>query len=164
MAIAATRARPGNLTAALAAFAILELVLNRLANRLFLPQSTISGAAAGSRGAHLVAASGPLLFHLTGVLALVVLPAALVGLLRRGELFPRGMRFSVVVIGLAFWLLCAYAVVFGIVPGRFFPHVEFFFGLLSLLVALASLGADILPRVKAGIVLFATPGVLQAAA
>jgi hypothetical protein len=164
MATAAPRARPGNLTAALAAFAVLELLLNRLANRLFLPQSTISGAGAGSRGAHLVAASGPLLFHLTGVLALVVLMAGLLGLLRRGELFPRGMRFSVVVIGLAFWLLCAYAVVFGMVPPRFFPHVEVFFGLLSLLVALASLGADTLPRVKVGILLFATPGVMQAAA
>src|SRR5436190_24270843 len=96
---AASRARPGNLTAALAAFAILELLLNRLANRLFLPQSTISGSGPGSRGAHLVAASGPLLFHLTGVLALVVLMAALVGLLRRGELLPKGMRFSVIVIG-----------------------------------------------------------------
>jgi hypothetical protein len=164
MATAAPRARPGNLTAALAAFAVLELLLNRLANRLFLPQSTISGGAGGSRGAHLVAASGPLLFHLTGVLALVVLLAAVAGLLRRGELFPRGMRFSMVVIGLSFWLLCAYAVVFGMVPARFFPHVEVFFGLLSLLIALASLGAPTQGRVKVGIALFIAPGILQAAA
>lgn len=163
MATAATRARPGNLTAALVVFAFLELLLNRLANRLFLPQATSSGSG-GASGAHLVAASGPLLFHLTGVLALIVMIVAVAGLLRRGELFPRGMRFSVVVIGLSLWLLLANSVVFGMIPARFFPHVEAFFALLSLLIALATLSGDVATRVKVGVMLFILPGVLQAAA
>ena len=48
MPTAATRARPGNLTASLVAFAFLELVFNRLANRLFLPQSPLTAAGGGS--------------------------------------------------------------------------------------------------------------------
>jgi hypothetical protein len=164
MAIAATRARPGNLTAALVAFAFLELVLNRLANRLFLPQSTTSGAAAGSRGVHFVAASGPLLFHLTGVLGLVMLLAALAGLLWRGELFPRAIRFTVGVVGLVFCLLSTYGVVFGVIPARFFPHLETSFGALALLIATGALCAPTRGRVKLGICLCALPGVLQAAA
>ena len=107
MPSAATRVRPGNLTASLVAFAFLELVLNRLANRLFLSHSATTGEGSGPAMARALAASGPLLFHLTGVLGLIVLVAALAGLLRRGELFPRPMRFSVTFIGLAFWLLAA---------------------------------------------------------
>src|SRR6267378_3436494 len=48
MTTVATRVRAGNLTAALVAFAFLELVLNRLANRLFLPQAAVVGESAGS--------------------------------------------------------------------------------------------------------------------
>jgi hypothetical protein len=161
MRTAATRARSGNLTAALVAFAFLELLLNRLANRLFLPQSTLSGGAASTPAAHLLSASGPLLFHLTGVLALLVLVAAMVGLLYRGELFPRPMRFTVGVIGLVFWVLAARAVLFGMIPARFFLHLQTSFAFLSLLIATAMLSTATQRRVKVGVGLFALPGVLH---
>src|SRR5579863_9777838 len=109
MSTAATRVRPGNLTASLVAFAFLELLLNRLANRLFLPQAIVMGERGGSPLTRALTASGPLLYHLTGVLGLFVLLAALVGLIARGELFPRPMRISVSVVGLSFWLLAAHA-------------------------------------------------------
>ena len=163
MATAATRARPGNLTAALVVFASLELVVNRLATRLFLPQATF-GERSASLAARLVGASGPLLFHLTGVLALMVLLAALVGLLWRGELFARPLRPAVVIMGLFFWVLAACGVVLDMVPARFFPHLEATFALLAALVAAAALGTPMRARVKVGIVLFTLPGILEAAA
>jgi hypothetical protein len=164
MSTAATRVRPGNLTASLVAFAFLELVLNRLANRLFLPHSALVGADGGSAAARAVAASGPLLFHLTSVLGLIVLLAALVGLLRRGELFPRPMRISVTVIGISFWMLAANAVVFGALSSRLALYLEASFGFLSLLLAAALLGAPLRGRVKVGVLLFVLPGALHVTA
>jgi hypothetical protein len=163
MSTAATRVRPGNLTASLVAFAFLELVLNRLANRLFLPRVAI-GESGGLTVARALAASGPLLFHLTGILGLIVLLAALVGLLRRGELFPRPMRVSVTVIGISFWMLAAQAVVFGSLAPRFALYLEASFGFLSLLLAVALLGAGLKSRVKAGTLLFVLPGILHVVA
>jgi hypothetical protein len=164
MPTAATRARPGNLTASLVAFAFLELVFNRLANRLFLPQSPLTAAGGGSSVARALAASGPMLFHLTGVLGLIMLLAALVGLLRRGELFPRAMRVSVGVIGLVFWLLAARAVIFDALLSRFSLHLAMSFGFLSLLVGIAVLAAALRTRVKVGIFLFVVPGTLHVVA
>jgi hypothetical protein len=164
MSTVATRVRPGNLTASLVAFAFLELVLNRLANRLFLPHSALVAAGGGSPAARAVAASGPLLFHLTSVLGLIVLLAALVGLLRRGELFPRPMRVSVTVIGISFWILAANAVVLGALSARLALYLEASFGFLSLLLAGALLGAPLRGRVKLGVLLFVLPGALHVAA
>src|SRR4051812_22884536 len=161
MSDGATRARAGNLTAALVAVAFLELVLNRLANRLFLPRSTISGEAIGSPAARVVADSGPFLFHLTGILALLVLSAAFVGLLRRGELFPRPMRFSVIIIGLVFWTLAAGVVLLGLRQARFFVYLEISYAFLSLLIAASLLGSAASGRVKLGVTLFTLPGVLN---
>jgi hypothetical protein len=164
MSTAATRVRPGNLTASLVAFAFLELVLNRLANRLFMPHSALVGAEGGSAAARAVAASGPLLFHLTSVLGLIILLAALVGLLRRGELFPRPMRISVTVIGISFWMLAANAVVLGALSLRLALYLEASFGFLSLLLAAALLGAPLRGRVKLGVLLFVLPGALNVGA
>ena len=164
MTSAATRVRPGNLTAALVAFGVLELLLNRLASRLFLPQAVLMGEGGGSAGARAVAASGPLLFHLTGVLGLIVLLAALVGLLRRGELFPRSMRISVSVVGLSFWLLAARAVIFGALPSRSSLYLELSFGFLSVLLAIALPGTAMRARMKGGVLLFVLPGVLHVVA
>jgi hypothetical protein len=161
---AGPRARSGNLTAALVAFAGLELAINRLANRLFLPQSTVSGDSAGARGSHLLTASGPLLFHFTGVLGLVVLGAALVGLLRRGELFPRGMRVAVALIGLFFGGLVALSLVVGAIPPGYFMHARIGFAFLSLFIAGGALTSGMRPRIKLGVALFAAPGVLHVAA
>ncbi len=164
MPTAATRVRPGNLTASLVAFAFLELVLNRLANRLFLPHSAIVGESRGPATARALAASGPLLFHLTGVLGLIIMLAALVGLLRRGELFPRPMRISVTVIGVTFWLLLAHAVVFGSLSARLALYLEASFGFLSMLLAIALLGAPMRGRVKLGVLLFVAPGAIHVVA
>jgi hypothetical protein len=161
---AATRVRPGNLTAALVVFALLELVLNRLANRLFLPQSTVVGEGLGSPAARALAASGPLLFYLAGVLGLIVLLVALVGLLRRGELFPRSMRISVSVIGFSFWLLAANAMIFGTLSTRFSLYLEATFGFLSMLLAIALLGAPMRGRARLGVLLFVLPGLLHVVA
>ncbi|MDB4983756.1 MAG: hypothetical protein JWM82_4508 [Myxococcales bacterium] len=158
---AAPRARSGNLTAALAAFATLELAVNRLANRLFLPQSTVSGDSAGVRRSHLLAASGPLLFHFTGVLALVVLVAALAGLLRRGELFPRGTRLVVALFGAIFGGLVALSLVVGAIPAGFFMYARLAFAFLSMFIAGGALVSGCKPRVKLGVALFAAPGVLH---
>ena len=158
MPTAATRVRPGNLTAALVAFAFLELVLNRLANRLFLPQPALSE---GGPAARAIAASGPLLFHLTGVLGLFVLLATLVGLVRRGELFPRAMRVSVTVIALVFWFLAARVVFLDSLSPRYALHLQTSFGFLALLVGVAALGAKVQARVRLGVALFVAPGVLH---
>jgi hypothetical protein len=157
----AARARAGNLTAALVAVAFLELVLNRLAGRLFLPHSTIAGAGGGSALTRLVVESGPFLFHLTGVLGLGLVLAAFAGLLRRAELFPRAIRISVVLIALFFWVLAARAVVLGHLAPRYFVFVEISFAFLSLLIAGSMLGGDGKWRVKLGVALFALPGVLH---
>lgn len=164
MTAAATRPRPGNLTAALVVFAALELLLNRLAGRLFLPQLPQLPPGAGKSSAFFVSSTGPLLFHLTGVLGLFVLLAALAGLLLRGELFPRAIRFTVLIVGLAFWVLVASAVAFGVVPASFFLHLEISFGSMALLVIVGALVGPMRRRVKLGVALFGLPGVLHAAA
>ncbi len=163
MPTAATRVRPGNLTAALVVVAFLELVLNRVANRLFLPQST-SVDAAVSETARALGASGSLLFYVTGVLGLIVMLAAVAGLLRRGELFPRAMRLLVGIVGLVFFLLTAGAVGLGGLPVRYFLQLELSFGFLAAIVALSALSGGTRARVKLGVFLCALPGVLQAIA
>jgi hypothetical protein len=163
MEIARPRARTGNLTAALVAVAVLELGLNRLAGRLFFPRATLS-MGGGSHAATALAACGPFLFQLTAVLALSVLVASFAGLLRRGELYPRAMRFSIVIIALVFATFSAQGIVRGQLAPRFFLYLEISFGFLGLLTAAAVVRTPTLARVKVGVVLFSLPGVLHAAA
>jgi hypothetical protein len=163
METATPRARAGNLTAALVVVALLELWLNRLAGRLFFPRATLS-LGGGSRTGTFLAASGPFLFQLTAVLGLGVLVAAFAGLLRRGELYPRAMRFSVGVIALVFAVFSAHALLRGQLPPRYFLYLETSFGFLSLLTAIAFACTRTLPRVRVGVVLLGLPGLLHAAA
>ncbi|HVR60321.1 MAG TPA: hypothetical protein VMU50_00405 [Polyangia bacterium] len=149
------------MTAALLVVSLLELVGNRLANRLFLPRSTVSGAAPAFSSGRLVSDSGPFLYYLTGILALLVLLGAMIGLLRRGELFPRAVRFTVALIGAVFWLLALLALSFGQVPPRFFLPIETGYGFLALLVFASTLGASLPPRVKAGVGLLVVAPVLH---
>jgi hypothetical protein len=151
----------GNLTAALVTVAFLELLLNRLAARLFLPGSSIAGERLGSPAARVLIDMGPFLSHLTGVLAFLVLIAAFAGLLRRGELFPRAMRVAVIVIALVFWVIGGLAVLLGHVQSEFFLYLAISFAFLSLLIAASLLGSGARPRVKLGVALFALPGVLH---
>jgi hypothetical protein len=163
METARPRPRAGNLTAALVVFAALELWLNRLAGKLFYPRATLS-LGGGTRLGAFLAAAGPFLFHLTGILGLVVLVAGFAGLLRRGELYPRGMKFSVGVIALVFTFFSAQALVRGQLPPRFFLYVITSFGFLTVLTAIAFAFAPVLPRVRIGVALLALPGLLHAAA
>ena len=161
------RPRAGNLTAALVVVALLELGLNRLAGQLFVPRATLA-LGGGSRASSAVGAAGPFLFQLTAVLGLIVLVAAFVGLLRRGELYPRAMRFSVGVIALVFAVFSTQALLRGQLAPRYFLYVETSYGFLSLLTAIAFAATpktDRVPaRVKVGVALLALPGVLHAAA
>ena len=157
------RARTGNLTAALVAVAALELGLNRLAGRLFLPRATLS-LGGESHAAAALAACGPFLFQLTAVLALSILVASFSGLLKRGELYPRPMRFLVIVIALVFAALSGQAILRGQLAPRFFLCLEISFGFLGALTAAAFIGTPTLARVKLGVVLFSLPGVLHAVA
>jgi hypothetical protein len=163
METARPRARAGNLTAALLVVALLELWLNRLAGRLFFPRATLS-LGGGSRAGSFLAASGPFLFHLTAVLGLIVLVAAFAGLLRRRELYPRGMRLSVGVMAIVFALLSAQALLRGQLAPQYFIFLETSFGFLSLLTAIAFASSQTLPRVKLGVALLALPGLLHAVA
>ena len=163
METARPRVRAGNLTAALLVVALLELWLNRLAGRLFFPRATLS-LGGGSRAGSFLAASGPFLFQLTAVLGLVVLVASFAGLLRRGELYPRGMRFSVGVMAAVFAIFSAQALLRGQLVPRYFLYLETSFGFLSLLTAIAFAVSRTLPRVRVGVALLSLPGLLHAAA
>jgi hypothetical protein len=163
METASPRPRAGNLTAALVVVALLELGLNRLAGQLFMPRATLA-LGGGSRASSALAATGPFLFQLTAVLALIVLVAGFAGLLRRGELYPRAVRVSVGVIALIFAVLSAQALLRGQLPPQFFIYLETCFGFLSLLTAIAFAATPTAPRVKVGVLLLALPGVLHAAA
>jgi hypothetical protein len=163
METARPRIRAGNLTAALVIVALLELALNRLAGQLFVPHATLA-MGGGSRASSFLAASGPFLFQLTAVLGWVVLVAAFVGLLRRGELYPRAMRFSVAVIALVFVIFSGQALLRGQLAPRFFLYLETSFGFLSLLTAIAFASTRTRVRVKVGVALLAVPGLLHAAA
>jgi hypothetical protein len=155
--------RPGvfNLTAALAVVAVLELFVNRLFGRLFMP-GAISSGRSGFNSGRALEASGSFLFQLTAVLALAVLVAAFWGLLRRGELYPRAVRFSVVIITLFFTVFAAHALVRGQMPPRHFLFLEIGFAFLAILTVFALSGSRVPLRVKVGVALFALPGILRA--
>jgi len=153
------RARSGNLTALLVAVAVLEFFINRLAGRLFFPRPTL---ATGSEATHVISWVGTWLFQLTAILALAVMTAAFFGLFRRGELYPRAVRFSVIVIALFFAALSGQAIVRGHVPQKYFLYLEICFAFLTALTAIAFWLTKADLRVKIGVVLFALPGALRA--
>lgn len=155
------RARSGNLTALLVAVAVMEFFVNRLAGRLFFPRPTLA-TGGGSQTTHVVGVAGPFLFQLTAILALAVMAAAFYGLFRRGELYPRAVRFSVIVIALFFAALSGQAIVRGHVPQRYFLYLEICFAFLTVLTAVAFWLTKAELRVKIGVALFALPGALHA--
>jgi hypothetical protein len=162
METATRRARSVNLTAALVAVAALELCINRVGGRLFFPRATLAAGGSGSHTGHLLGAMGPFLFQLTAILTLGLLVAAFFGLLRRGELYPRQMRFSVVAIALVFAGFCGQALVRGHITARYFVHLATAFGFLGMLTAGAFARTQAAGRVKLAVFLFALPGILHA--
>jgi hypothetical protein len=160
-----SRARAGNLTAALALVALLELLLNRLANRLFLPRALVAGVGGSSLGARLLGQAGPFLFHLTSVLALLLFVAAFAGLLRRRELYPRALRFTTTIVAAVFAAPAGLAILIGAQQPPFLFHAATIsYGFLTLLTLAAFLGTRAGWRAKIGVGLFTLPGILHVAA
>ena len=103
------RARSGNLTAWLVFVSVLEFMVNRLAGRLFFPRPALMTGSYGSFATQAVTKVGWWLFQLTALLGLSVMVAAFTGLFRRGELYPRAIKLSTVIIVLIFSALCVKA-------------------------------------------------------
>jgi hypothetical protein len=168
------RRRPphGNLTAALVAVSVLELVVNRWLGHLFTVPAchTTLGC--------LVLRLGPFLLYLTGILASVVVAGGVGGHLWRGELFPRGVGFTLpghilatvrlVAIGaltLVFVLLLDLSLLLGRVPPQYGTHLRTSFGFVIAMVALAFMvSASVSARARVGLVLFVLPPLLNVAA
>jgi len=162
MESAMRRARTGNLTALLVVISLLEFVINRLAGRLFFARPALTSGGAGSDTTHAVSFVGRWLFQLTGLLAMAVMVAAFAGLFRRGELYPRAMRFSTIVIALIFAAVSGWAMVSGhILPQRFL-YLEICFAFLAILTAIAFALSRAPVRLKIGVAMFALPGALHA--
>jgi len=156
-----TRLPYGNLTAALAVVAFLELVVDRLIGRLFLSPGCQSVLGC------LMLRSGPFLLYLTGALAVIVTAGGISGHLVRGELFPRGVRLTIAALSMVFLLLVALSLVFGQMPERYQTHLQTSFGFVVVLLTLSLLGpgsGKIPMRARAGLFLFALPAVMHVAA
>jgi hypothetical protein len=148
-----------NLTATLVILAVLETVIDRVLGRLFLSPGCHGGLGC------LLLRSGPFLLHLTGTLTLIVGVGGVVGHLKRGELFPRGMRLTVAALSLVFMTLVALSLCFGRIPDRYQIHLETSFGFVVALLLLSFAGALAVPaRFKIGFALWALPSLLHVAA
>lgn len=146
----------GNLTAILVVVAFLDLVFERLLGRLFMsPACTAGIGCAWPRYA-------PFLLYLTGLLALIVGVGGVVGHLKRGELFPRGVRFTVAGLSLVFWLLVGLSLLFGRMPERYQFMLEASFAFVIALLVLSFAGTrETSLRMRLGFLLFALPTLLH---
>jgi hypothetical protein len=118
------RARSGNLTAWLVFVSLLEFIVNRLAGRLFFPRPALMTGSYGSFATQAVTKVGWWLFQLTALLGLSVMVAAFTGLFRRGELYPRAIKLSTVIIVLIFSALCGWAVFSGAIEPQYFAFTQ----------------------------------------
>jgi hypothetical protein len=150
-----------NLTAVLAVLAILDLLVDRLLSRLFLPSG--GGARAWSLSGPL-AGLGSFLSYLAGALALLLFASSFVGLIRRRELYPRSMRLVVSVLALVFVGLLTCALATFQPQGRLFVQLKTTHAFLATLTAVALWAAPVSARAKLGVTLFALPPVLHTAA
>jgi hypothetical protein len=149
---------PFNLTAALAVVAAADLVLHRLIERLFLPQQPTGLARVAGE-------AGRFAFHLGGVLGVVLVVVTLFTGIRRGDMFPRSMRFAVASIGLFFVVVSSMAVLAVPLPERFMIHlIKTSHAFLGWFIILAVWRAPGSARAKAGVTLFALPAILHAIA
>ncbi len=146
----------GNLTAALVVIALLELLADRLLGRLFVSPGCRSGVGC------LWLRVGPFLLHLTGLLTLMVGAGGIAGHIKRGELFPRGVRLTVAALSAVFFLLVALSLVFGRMPERYHIPLETGFGFVVALLGLSFVGARTAStRTRLGFVLFVLPPLLH---
>jgi hypothetical protein len=151
-------ARP-NLTAVLAALAVLDLGLDRIVGRLFLPSPAVATASG-----RMLAQMGAFVSYLTGSLALLLFATGVFGLLRRRELVPRSMRFVVAVLAVFFVASLAISLSLFLMPQRLFIQIKTSHAFLSWLLVVALWRIAIPARVKLGVTLFALPAILHTAA
>jgi len=155
-----------NLTAATALVALADLVWGRIGSRLLLPQG---GFSSGLNNA-LMAAAG-YLGHLTGVLSLTLLVSALANYKVRQRIFPRPLQVSLIFIAALFVLLSSRALL-SPVGERFSLYIKISYGFLAAFVIVGVLRSMIGKNAAAsrhkrsviGLLLFALPGILYAAA
>jgi hypothetical protein len=148
-----------NLTAVLAAVAVVDLVLERVFARLFLPSASTARAwnAFWSYATAFVS-------YLAGVLGLALFALTLLGLLRRRELFPNSARVVVIVVGLSFvGLLACTFWQYPLDTGRF-VQLKISHAFLSGLVAVAVWLTPGPLRPKLGVTLFMLPAILHTVA
>lgn len=145
-----------NLTAALALAALGDLVLHRVASRLFLGQRPTGLG-------RVVADAGLFASYLGAILGLGLLGVALAGAFRRNELFPRSMRLTVGTVAIFFVVLGAVRLFSAPMPERFLVHLKTGQAFLAWFIAAALWRAPVGGRVKLGVTLFALPAVLHAA-
>jgi hypothetical protein len=148
-----------NLTAVLAVVAALEVVLDRVFARLFLP-----AAASAQAWDAFWAYAGAFTSYLGGALGLLVLAVSLAGLLLRRELFPGSMRVVVTAIGVFFIGLLASTLWQYPLDTARFVQLKISHAFLSALVAIAVWLGRASLRPKVGVTLFVLPALLHTTA
>ncbi|HEY0713164.1 MAG TPA: hypothetical protein VGF45_10850 [Polyangia bacterium] len=148
-----------NLTALVAALALVDLVVDRLLARLFL-----APAREGSPGEAVLPAVTGFISHLAGTLALLGFATSFVGLIRRRELFPRSLRMVSSILALFFVVLFANALANDPLSTRTFVQLRTCQAFLSWMIALSLWAAPIGVRAKVGATLFLLPPIFHTAA
>jgi hypothetical protein len=148
-----------NLTALLAALAVLDLLVDRLLARLFLPPSTLENP-----GARLLVFAGSFVSYLSGALALLLFATSFLGLIRRRELYPRSLRMVASILAVFFVLLFIGCV--STYPGspRLFIQLRTSQAFFAWLTMMAVWRAALPGRTKLGVTLFMLPSILHTAA
>ncbi|HEY0707278.1 MAG TPA: hypothetical protein VGG33_10785 [Polyangia bacterium] len=148
-----------NLTALVAALALVDLVVDRLLARLFL-----APAREGHAGDAVLPAFAGFISHLAGTLALLVFATAFVGLIRRRELFPRSLRMVSSILALFFVVLFASALANDPLSTRVFVQLRTCQAFLAWMIALSLWAAPLSLRAKLGATLFLLPPIFHTAA
>jgi hypothetical protein len=148
-----------NLTALLAALAVLDLLVDRLLTRLFLPPSTLENP-----GVRVLVSIGSFVSYLCGALALLLFATSFLGLIRRRELYPRSLRMVASILAVFFVVLFIGCV--STYPGspRLFVQLRTSQAFLAWLTIMAIWRASLPGRTKLGITLFMLPSILHTAA
>jgi hypothetical protein len=144
-----------NLTAVLALAALADLLLFRVASRIFLPTHD------GTRTERWLMAAGLFFANFASILGLVLAVVALVLALGGDRIFPRGMRITVSTIGLFFCVLAAMGVLWNLAP-QLAIHLRVSHAFLTLFLAVGIWAGRSRWRCKVGITLFALPILIQA--
>jgi hypothetical protein len=144
-----------NLTALLALAALADLLLFRVATRIFLPTRD------GTRAERWLSAAGLFSANFASILGLVLVVVALVLALGGDRIFPRGMRITVSTVGLFFCVLAAMGVLWNLAP-QLAVHLRVSHAFLTLFLTVGVWLGRCRWRCKVGTTLFALPIVIQA--